>query len=407
MPRLDAQMFLAGFVRPLVMGGPLHVGRPIRLEEVDALERGLPHASVELVAIDQARTEVVSTIVCRPPAFVLDGDDLALAAALHNALFLLHPDADGLLVADRHRRRVVDSAQALAARPLTRSKTRALARHGLLHNLFSLSRTDLLVSWWTGSARFLGQAAPARLTRWKGARRVREDHSKVEFDELVAAPDLAPVIATLLRRSPITQLVTAHRNAPSLHWEDAVWLLRDPELARAAAYAAIRGGDARDQVVAPARLTAAFEQMLERAPLEADVRAVAGFLTYLNALFAMAETGARRNERPTRGAPSPVDDGRSALLTAVLASERASQRPRGLATFFALPNALAMVDDRLARPYGLAAEPALARRWKAHRAQVTEAVGEPVIEALAERLRRHLRVPPSFDREVEAVLPPR
>ena len=64
-----------------------------------------------------------------------------------------------------------------------------------------------------------------------------------------------------------------------------------------------------------------------------------------------------------------------------------------------------MVDDRLAGPHGLAAEPALARRWKAHRAQVTEAVGEPVIEALAERLRRHLRVPPSFEREVEAVLP--
>ncbi|MCE9577750.1 MAG: hypothetical protein K8W52_31745 [Deltaproteobacteria bacterium] len=403
MARLDAQTFLANFVRPLVMGGPLHVGRPIRIEEVELLEQGLDHASVELVAIVQARTDVVSTLVCRPPPFVLDGDDLALAAALHNALFLVHPDADGLLVAERHRRRVIDSAQALAARPLTRSKTRALARHGLLHNVFGLSRTDLLVSWWTGSARFLGQPVPTRLTRWKGVRRVREDHSKVEYDELVAAPDLAPVIATLLRRSPITQLVTAHRNAPSLHWEDAVWLLRDPELARAAAYAAIRPGDARDQVLAPARLAAAFEQMLERAPLEADVRTVAGFLTYVNALYAMAEAGARRNERPIRGAPAAVDDGKSALLTAVLASERAGQRPRGLATFFALPNALAMVDERLAKPPGLDQEPAIARRWKAHRAQVAEAVGEPVIEALAERLRRHLRVPHSFEREAPQI----
>jgi hypothetical protein len=234
---------------------------------------------------------------------------------------------------------------------------------------------------------------PGRLTRWKSVRRVHEDRSRVEYDELIAAPDLAPVIATLLRRSPITQLLTAHRNAPPLHWEDAVWLLREPELARAAAYAALRPGDARDQVAAPARLAAAFEQMLERAPLEADVRAVAGFLTYVGALFAMAETGTRRAERPGRGAPAPVDD-KSALLTAVLASERAAQRPRGLATFFALPNALALVDPRLATPPGLDAEPAILRRWKAHRAQVAEAVGEPVIEALAERLRRHLHDAP-------------
>jgi hypothetical protein len=74
----------------------------------------------------------------------------------------------------------------------------------------------------------------------------------------------------------------------------------------------------------------------------------------------------------------------------VLAPERAGQRPRGLSTFFALPNALALVDPRLAVAPGLLDDPQLARRWQVHRTQAAEAVGDAVIETLAQRLSRHL-----------------
>jgi hypothetical protein len=74
----------------------------------------------------------------------------------------------------------------------------------------------------------------------------------------------------------------------------------------------------------------------------------------------------------------------------VLAPERAGQRPRGLATFFALPNALAKVDERLSVPPGMLDDPGTARRWRGQRAQVAEAVGEAVVETLAARLERHL-----------------
>jgi hypothetical protein len=376
--KLDVATFLSGFVKPLVQGGELHVSRPIALEDVDQWEQQLPHASVEQNDVDDARVAVLSTLVVRPPPFVLEQDELLLAAGLYNALFLAHPDADGVMVTERQRRRIVSTAQAMVAQPLTRARTRVLARHALLHNLFELSRTDTFVTWWTGRARYLGQKAPARLTRWRTVRRVREEVSKVEYDELLAAPDVAPVIASLLRRTPLTQLITTHAAAPALHWEDAVFLLRDPELARAVAYEVIRPGDPREQIAAPSRLAAAFEQMLERAPAEADVRAVAAFLVHIGALLALAEARLRE------------PDAKSPLLTAVLAVERAGQRPRGLATFFALPNALAQVDSRLAAPAGLDREPDLARRWAAHRAQVADAVGEAVIEALAGRLGRHL-----------------
>lgn len=381
MARPHVRDFLARFVTPLVAGGEVHVGAPIPIADVERWEHELDDASLEQVAVDDARHAVASTLVCRPPPFLLDGDELSLAAGLHNALFLVHPRAELWSVSDRVRRRIIETALAQVSRPLTRNRIRILARHALLHNVFQLTRDDVTVSWWTGRARFSGQRPPARLTAWRNMRRVREDVTVVDFEELLAVPDTAPVIATLLRRTPLTQLLDAHPGAPPLHWEEAVSLLRDAELARAIAYQIVPDGAPRDQVAGPARLAAAFEQMLERAPDEADVRAVAAFLVHLGALFCFAELGLRE---PTAKSP---------LIAAVLAAEVAGQRPRGLVTLFALPAALAALDPRLAMPPGIAGLPALAARWIAHRAQAAELLGEAVTEALVGRLRRHLRPP--------------
>jgi hypothetical protein len=380
MPKLHVKDFLTKFVKPLVAGGELHVGAPIPLPDLARWETELHDASVESVDVDEARVAVLSTLVCRPPAFLLEADELALAAGLHNALFLVHPRADQWSVSDRQRRKIIDTALAMVSQPLTHNRTRVMARHALLHKLMFLTRRDITVSWWTGRARFQGQKPPTRLTAWKGMRRVREEVTIVDFDELLAVPDTAPVIATLLRRTPLTQLLDAHPGAPPLHWEDAVFLLRDAELARAIAYRLVPDAPPREQITGPARLAAAYEQMLERAPDEGDVRAVAAFLVHLNALFALAELSLREP-----GAKSP-------LISTVLAAEAAGQRPRGLATLFALPGALALVDPRLAMPPGIAELPALARRWKVHRTQTTELLGDAVIEALAARLRRHFRL---------------
>ena len=378
MARRSVGEFLGDFVLPLVAGGEMEVSRPLSLEDLEHWIADLPNASEALVAVDDARHDALASLVCRPPALVLDADELLLAAALHNVLFLVHPRAEAWTVSQRARRRLIDLSLHLAAQPLSRSRRRVLARHALFHNLFDISRTDVKVSWWTGSKRFLGQRPPARLTTWRGVRRVREESSVAGYDELLASAEASPVMATLLRRTPLTQLLANHTSAPALHWEDATFLLRDVELARAVAYEAVRATEPRAQVATPARYAAAFEQMLERTPAEDDLRAVAAFLVYTNVLLALGEI----RQRDLRA--------KSALIATVLAPERAGQRPRGLATFFALPNALALVDPRLATPPGLDAEPDLAQRWAVHRAQVVEGVGEAVIETLASRLRRHL-----------------
>ena len=207
---------------------------------------------------------------------------------------------------------------------------------------------------------------------------MREEISTVDYDDLLASEEAAPIMATLLRRSPLTQLLTRHPQAPSLHWEDAAFVLADSELARAVAYEATRPGDPSQLVATPARYAAAFEQMLERKPNPAELRTIAAFLVHLNVLLALAETRIRDRSQ------------RSPLLATVLAPERAGQRPRGLTTFFALPNALSKVEPILAVPPGLLDDARLAKRWRIHREQVAAGVGDAVIATLVERLDRHL-----------------
>ena len=85
-------------------------------------------------------------------------------------------------------------------------------------------------------------------------------------------------------------------------------------------------------------------------------------------------------------------DAKSPLMSTCSRPSAMAQRPRGLATLFALPGALATVDPRLAIAAGHRGASARWRaRWRVHRAQALELLGEAVIDALAARLRRHLR----------------
>ncbi len=370
--------FLDGFVLPLVRGGDTRVGRPIGPDELQEFEDDLPNASDRVVEIDEARARVLAEVTVTPPTLIFDRDELALAAAVHNLFFLAHPRAESVGMASTWTRRVLDSARSYAGRPKSRRRGRVLARHALLHNLFRIRRTDVILTWWTGSATFRGQEPPSRLTAWKSVRRVREERRAASFDDLLGTAEASPVVAALLRRSPLTHLLSRARSAPPLHWEDAAFLLRDAELARAIAYDALGPTEPRAQVAAPSRYASAFEHMLERSPDEDDVRAVAAFLVHLNALLALGESRSRE------------ESAKSPLLSAVLAPERAGQRPRGLALFFALPFALESVDPQLAKPPGLASDERLDRHWKRYGEQVQDALGDAFFDTLIARLRHHI-----------------
>lgn len=371
--------FLANFVVPLVRGGAMQVGRPISEPELTVFIQDLPHASVPLVAADEARTDAVAELVVRPPSFVLDEDELHLAAALHNLLFLEHPMVDTWTSPTSRLERVRETAQRFVARPRPSNRYQLLARHGLLHNLFDVTRTDVTVSWWTGSATFQGQQPPARLTRWGALRRVSAEKKTAMYSDLLGDPDVEPIVGELLRLTPLTDLLSQPREGPPLDWDCAVVVLRDAELARAVAYHSLRHRNAEAMLGAPARFAAAFERYLERSPPAQDVRAVAAFLVHLNALLGVAESRDRDLD-----APSP-------LLTTLLAPERAARRARGLGTFFALPDALAKVDPRLAVPPGMLDDELYRRRWERHRAQSRAMTSDAVLDNLAGRLKKALQ----------------
>lgn len=377
MAKRSVEQFLAHFALPMVGGGEVHVGAPISVPELNDFTSEMDRYNQQTVAIDDAREAALATLLARVPALLLEPEDLSLLAALHNALFLVHPRADTWIVTDRSRRRVVDASLTMASVPLTAVKNRVLGRHGLLHQLFRITRDDISLSWWTGSAKFYGQKPPTRLTAWSGVRRVNSTVHHAGFGELLGTTDAAPIVATLVRRSPLTQLLEFAAGAPPLHWEDAVFLLRDHELARAVAYAITPSGATATGLGALWRAAAAFEQMLERTPAPADVRAVAAFLVYCDGLLCIDEAVLRGGKE------------KSALVAQALATGDAGLRERGAATFFALPAALALVDQRLAVPPGLGDRAAAGERWAIHRSQAQAILGDGVIEALAARLRRH------------------
>ena len=61
MARVSVKDFLDRFVRPLVAGGELHVGGPIPAPDVERWDTELHDATVELVAVDDARHAVLSS----------------------------------------------------------------------------------------------------------------------------------------------------------------------------------------------------------------------------------------------------------------------------------------------------------------------------------------------------------
>jgi len=283
---LDCTAFLENFVLPLVGGGVMHVGAPIDVDALMQLERDLPHASVPLVAIDEIRHQVIAQTVLRPPSFVFGEDELSLAVAVHNLLFFAHPDAQRWHTS-KTRKSIAACARRFAAQPLATHRDQALLRHGLLHNLLNTTRTDIKLSWWTGSATFQGQEIPMRLSRWAKVRRVHKSETTVPCKELFTSPEVVNILRMLLRRSPLTRL-QSDSDLTHLHWEDLVFLLRDPEIARAISHASLQGKGLAI-LRAPARFAASLESMLKRSPHTADLRAVLAFLVHLNVLLALSE----------------------------------------------------------------------------------------------------------------------
>lgn len=364
------EAFLRDFALPLVRGGgEVRVGAPLG-------ERGLMRLREEVAAgLDEsepgqalaaARQAVAAELLLhtRPPLLREDDPALCLLLSWHDLLFLQHPAAARMVaqgLRGRRLRRLVDFATGLCAPALpgpgrlpSEDPWPLLSRHSLLHGLWTLCREDVRVSFWAGRREFQGQEPPARLTAWRGVRRVHEERWRVLiYLQMLGLPDGIGrrVLTALLRCSPLTDLAQPRRLGPPLDLLAHAPVLRAPDLARAVAASYLEAGFAQVGGALGAALLAALrtqEEVVDAAAYRADLRTVLRFLSYLH-LCQLA--GPTPPELPGAGPSSGSGPG---------AARVSGGREGALLDFYAIYGLLCAHYPTLAWPADLAREGALA-----------------------------------------------
>ena len=211
------------FLVPLVVGGDVAVGPAIGARAALSLDGGLAAVDTDVRSqVDVARVRVARRL---SPVDLLEGPDAhewALAAALHDLVYALHPELGG----DAPDRLLDLAHQVLARVAPPASLAEAISRHTLFARMFELRRTDTAVSWWTGSRTFLGRSPPSRLLAWPRLRRVQTSERTLTLDAMADLPQgrrdrFVEGIARLLEKTPLTDLATCARPFPAFRWSGA------------------------------------------------------------------------------------------------------------------------------------------------------------------------------------------
>ncbi len=156
--------FLDRFVLPLLGGGPLMVGQPVRPEEARAMGEELvlsPNRDLEFLRMRQAQS-----VVAEPVLEEADADEVGLWAALHNVLVFDHPDRPRVWTRRITWRRLEAAARTFLSLGQATSLEGALARHVAVGPFLNLVRRDAVILTLEGEERYLGQPVPRRRLRY-------------------------------------------------------------------------------------------------------------------------------------------------------------------------------------------------------------------------------------------------
>lgn len=297
---------------PLVLGGAVLPVRPfgpslaVRIggtrEVIDADLR----SRLDVARVRRAR--VVAPVDVLPD---VSAAELALVAALNDLLQATNHEIGGRFTVSRYGRLlagVVETCENVAAPDSVMS---ALARHATFARVLELTRTDTMVSWWTGRASFRGQAPPPRLLAWKSLRRVHVDEQKIALVEMCqgfAGADEArfcDALAVWLTRSPLTDIGTLTRRAPPFAWSSSTLSLISATPGRTLAWRLLARREPALVLSslerAGAGIPATFER--ERALASAFAAEVAAGFKALGSSAAKGETG--RSLRASAKVPTP------------------------------------------------------------------------------------------------------
>lgn len=267
--RETAKRLFEGVMAPLVLGGALRPGHAIGTRAALALggEGAGPARAGIVDVLDAALLDRVQTARVRrarklTPVDAVDlpsGAEWAMAAALHDVLQSVNPSLDAALRRGAAVRILELAHQTLERVPPPAHTGEALSRHTWLARVLDLARDDTSVSWWTGSRTFRGVPPPGRLTAWPHLRRVNvvtTARPLLELEPLaVEREKLAAAVTLLLSCTPLTDLATCSRTAPSFDWGESTLALVATRAGRTLALRALARAPASPVDVALGRAT--------------------------------------------------------------------------------------------------------------------------------------------------------
>jgi hypothetical protein len=210
---------------PLVLGGELRPGRPIGGKNALALGPFSDVLDKELLShVNLARIRVARRLLPIDRLEAPTPAEWALAAMLHDVVQCAHPEMKGVF-RGRAPLRLLQLVSLTAERvPAASSVGDAVSRHTWFSRALQITRTDSTVSFWVGKRQFLGQEPPGRLLAWPELRRVHVDktpHMLVDLPSAgghVAGPEFENAVTAWLRKTPLTDLATCSRSAPTFAW---------------------------------------------------------------------------------------------------------------------------------------------------------------------------------------------
>ena len=375
----DLGEFCARFVAPLLGGGTVHVGAPVRPADLRAMMAELGTlASGELVAL---RLQRAQQLVAEPDLQAPDSEELALWVALYNLLVLDHPDRGRVWARQVTWRRVESAIRywLLLSRPDGFSA--ALAHHTAVGAFLELARRDQILSGVEGELRFAGQEIPRRRLRWTvpGALSVREE--TITWWTATHPPEVAGLQQDVLWASPVTCLLRPLLAPPGYSPLEGARFLRHRAFARAVchAWASSRhwidiGGTVLGSLLfsltgrplQPGAAAAASDRLALPAPVDTqaspeEVAALVAALIHVHVLRVL-ELGARLGVAPT-------------------------SRDRPVQMFLALPLLLPALGPVLGSPLGggatgLGFDAQVERRWMEYIDHLGELIPRSVVENL-------------------------
>lgn len=227
--------FLDEFTLPLLRGGPVPIGGPIRPAEhtamvEDAGELGDP--DLRFARLARARELVANPNLPDP-----DLEELALWVGLYNVLALDHPERRRVWARASTWQRVEHATRSALTLSSTQDRDELLARHAALGAFASLTRDDTVVSTVGGELRFYGQTPPARRFGVGALAKTGTRTHTVRWLDQSHAPEVQRLLPVGFESSPLTCLLMPSR-APE-GWNPLVCgvHLRERALARAVTYA--------------------------------------------------------------------------------------------------------------------------------------------------------------------------